>query len=155
MNIKSLFFLLLIKKSTSLHFLNMNKILDINHEINNKYDGLGKYKHFFQPNLFSTVDNYSELHDNIDFKDIPNKIIEKGGEESVKFISAMLPNVDSIGHRILHANDVYINSILNNDAIPHDIQKMLILTSIKAAQAGDNWGSHLLDFYYKLVDYFL
>ena len=79
----------------------------------------------------------------------------KAGNEVVKVISAGLPNVDSIGHKILHANDVYINSILNNNQIPHEVQKMLILSSIKLAQYGDDMGSKLLTLYYNLVDYCL
>ena len=74
------------------------------------------------------------------------------GKESVKFISSTLPHVDSIGHQILHANNIYINNVLNNPNIPHDIQKMLILASIKLAQYGDDMGSELLKLYYNIVD---
>ena len=73
----------------------------------------------------------------------------------VKLISAGLPRVDSIGHKILHANDIYINNILNNPNIPHDLQKTLILTSIKLAQYGDDMGSQLLQTYYNIVDFSL
>ena len=73
----------------------------------------------------------------------------------VKQLSAGLPHVDSIGHNILHANNLFINDILNNQYLNHELQKMIILTSIKLAQYGDNMGSSLLELYYKIVDYFL
>ena len=73
----------------------------------------------------------------------------------VKQLSASLPHVDSIGHNILHANNIFINDILNNPYLSHEMQKMIILTSIKLAQYGDNMGSSLLELYYNIVDYFL
>ena len=123
------------------------QIAKMNDNIYQHYDHLGKYKSWFEPNLFSTIHDFNK-DDVVDFS-------HKAGNEVVKIISAGLPNVDSIGHRILHANDVYINSILNNDNIPHEVQKMLILSSIKLAQYGDDMGSKLLTLYYNLVDYCL
>ena len=131
----------------------MEKGLAINKKIHIYYDKLGEYKQYFEPNLFSSIDYAKENYDTI--HNIQHEIPEYLGKQAVKTISAFLPHVDSIGHNILHANDVYINSILNNDAIPHEVQKKLILTSIKLAQMGDDWGSHLLTEYYNLVDYFL
>ena len=127
------------------------QIVKMNDNIYNQYDHLGKYKQWFEPNLFSTIHDYHShdiKHDVVD-------ISHKAGNEVVKIISEGLPKVDSIGHKILHANNVYINSILNNDNIPHEVQKMLILYSIKLAQYGDDMGSKLLSLYYNLVDYCL
>tara|TARA_B100000424_G_scaffold250354_1_gene225001 strand:- start:1 stop:489 length:489 start_codon:yes stop_codon:yes gene_type:complete len=129
-------------------------IQKINEKIYEQYDRLGEYKGYFEPNMFSTIhhitdkprDVYKELTDTIE---IMNQNV---GKESVKLISSALPHVDSIGHQILHANNVYINNILNNPNIPHDIQKMLILASIKLAQYGDDMGSELLKLYYNIVD---
>ena len=64
----------------------------------------------------------------------------------------MLPKVDNIGHNILHANNEFINDILNNNMIDHDTQKFIILSSIKLAQYGDDMGSSLLQLYYDIVD---
>ena len=141
---------------TNLSFVNSFKIptqqdmFKINDEIYNKYEHLGKHKQFFEPNLFSTIHN---INDNSN--DFFLKSSHKVGNEVVKTISAVLPHVDSIGHKILHANDIYINNILNNPNIPHEVQKTLILTSIKLAQYGDDMGSKLLTLYYNLVDYCL
>ena len=126
------------------------QIFKINDEIYDKYEHLGKHKQWVEPNLFSTVHDFNENHNHV-FSELSHKT----GNEIVKLISAGLPHVDSIGHNILHANDIYINNILNNPNIPHELQKMLILTSIKLAQYGDDMGSNLLTLYYNLVDYCL
>ena len=133
--------------------INYTPLLKINEKIYEKYDTLGEYKGYFEPNMFSTI------HDLTDRSDLYNKITmnielanQHVGKETVKYISSALPHVDSIGHQILHANNVYINNILNNPNIPHDLQKMLILSSIKLAQYGDDFGSELLQVYYNIVD---
>jgi acetate kinase len=74
------------------------------------------------------------------------------GEKIVKSISSFLPHVDSIGHKVLHANNEFINSILSMDTISDDLKKDIILFSIKLAQQGDDMGSVLLQWYYDLVD---
>lgn len=75
------------------------------------------------------------------------------GINIVKQISSFLPKVDTIGHKVLHANNEFINDILNlGDHVPHDTKKSIILLSIKMAQMGDDFGSHLLQIYYDLVD---
>tara|TARA_B100000524_G_C23631109_1_gene363150 strand:+ start:195 stop:653 length:459 start_codon:yes stop_codon:yes gene_type:complete len=127
-----------------------HQIVKINDDIYDKYEYLGKHKKWFEPNLFSTVHDF-----NHNSKDVLLDFSHKTGNEVVKLISAGLPHVDSIGHKILHANDIYINNILNNPNIPHELQKTLILTSIKLAQYGDDMGSNLLTLYYNLVDYCL
>ena len=124
----------------------------INHIIYNKYDTLGKYKQWFEPNIFSLIEHskpYEEL------KEIQEDIKVNVGNNVVKTISAALPHVDNIGHNILHANNIFINDILNNQMLDHDTQKAIILFSIKLAQHGDDMGSYLLQTYYNIVDYSL
>jgi len=133
--------------------INTKLIKNVNEKIYEEYDKLGEYKGYFEPNMFSTIHHMADKSDI--YKEITNTIEimnQNVGKESVKLISSALPNVDSIGHQILHANNVYINNILNNPNIPHDIQKMLILASIKLAQYGDDMGSELLKLYYNIVD---
>ena len=145
--------LLLLSSSIMVNSFNIptqNELFKINDEIYDKYEHLGKHKKWFEPNLFSTVHNFQENRN-----DVFSELSHKAGNEVVKLISGGLPHVDSIGHNILHANNIYINNILNNPNIPHDLQKMLILSSIKLAQYGDDMGSKLLTLYYNLVDYCL
>ena len=126
-------------------------ILNKNHEIYKNYDKLGNFKKYFEPNLFSEV----EKHHTIDLQHLSSEFKQNIGNNVVKQLSAGLPHVDSIGHNILHANNLFINDILNNQYLNHELQKMIILTSIKLAQCGDNMGSSLLELYYNIVDYFL
>ena len=128
------------------------ELYKINHMIYNKYDTLGKYKQWFEPNVFSLIEHskpYEEL------KEIQEDIKVNVGNNVVKTISAALPHVDNIGHNILHANNIFINDILNNQMLDHDTQKAIILFSIKLAQHGDDMGSYLLQTYYNIVDYSL
>lgn len=128
------------------------ELYKINHIIYNKYDTLGKYKQWFEPNIFSLIEHskpYEEL------KEIQEDIKVNVGNNVVKTISAALPHVDNIGHNILHANNIFINDILNNQMLDHDTQKAIILFSIKLAQHGDDMGSYLLQTYYNIVDYSL
>ena len=156
MKIFNVFFpLLFITSSKSFKFshVDFKPIVKANEKIYEKYDNLGEYKEYFEPNMFSTIhhltgksDIYQEINKNIELFN------QQAGKETVKFVSSALPHVDSIGHQILHANNIYINNILTNPNIPHDIQKMLILASIKLAQYGDDMGSELLKMYYNLVE---
>ncbi len=128
------------------------ELYKVNHIIYNKYDTLGKYKQWFEPNIFSLIEHskpYEEL------KEIQEDIKVNVGNNVVKTISAALPHVDNIGHNILHANNIFINDILNNQMLDHDTQKAIILFSIKLAQHGDDMGSYLLQTYYNIVDYSL
>ena len=67
-------------------------------------------------------------------------------------ISAFLPHFDQIGHNVLHANNEFVYKILSMQELPETIKKDLILTSIKMAQYGDDFGSYLLQMYYDIVD---
>lgn len=71
----------------------------------------------------------------------------------VKAISSLLPHVDTIGHRVLHADNEFIHYILNMDdaKIPHKWKTRIILFSIRMAQKGDEAGSHMLQWYYDIV----
>lgn len=133
--------------------LRLSHFLSLNNRIYEQYDKLGDSKQYFEPNLFSTIHDINKspniYHEFLDNIEILNQNI---GKETVKFVSSALPHVDQIGHQILHANNIYINDILNNPSIPHDIQKKLILISIKLAQYGDDMGSELLKLYYSLVE---
>lgn len=80
------------------------------------------------------------------------KDIYKPGVFIVKQISSILPHVDSIGHDILHANNEFINDVLNNPLINEHYKKDIILFSIKLAQHGDEMGSQLLQVYYNIVE---
>jgi hypothetical protein len=79
--------------------------------------------------------------------------IEKNtGYFFVKTISSVLPRVDSIGHKILHADDVFITEVLNTDIIPHELKGKIVLFTIKMSQNGDEFGRHLLQLYYDIVE---
>jgi hypothetical protein len=74
------------------------------------------------------------------------------GKFAVMKISAFLPHFDQIGHKVLHANNEFVYKILSMQELPETIKKDLILTSIKMAQYGDDFGSYLLQMYYDIVD---
>ena len=74
------------------------------------------------------------------------------GKMIVMKVSSMLPHFDSIGHKVLHANNEFICDILALDNLSDEYKKHLILLSIKMAQMGDNFGSYLLQVYYDIVD---
>lgn len=74
------------------------------------------------------------------------------GIQVVKSISSLLPKLDCIAPQILHANDQIIDTALNSDWLPADLQKKIVLNSIKFSQFGDNVGSYFLQMYYDLVD---
>ncbi len=73
----------------------------------------------------------------------------------VKTTSGLLPNADSVGHNVLHANKVIIDYLLDNNDIAMEYKKPIILFFIKTAQMGDNIGSHILSYYYDIVNHVL
>lgn len=77
------------------------------------------------------------------------------GKQIVLEISSLLPQVDTIGHDILHANNQFVVNVLANDQMSHEFKKDIILLSIKLAQYGDNLGSFFLQQYYNIVDYII
>jgi len=76
---------------------------------------------------------------------------QEQGEFLIKKISSIFPQVDSISHIVLHNSDILINCILNNDLLPLEQKKDIILFFIKMSQHGDATGSHILQFYHNLV----
>ena len=80
------------------------------------------------------------------------KLEKTVGYNIVKTISSILPHVDSIGHKILHADNEFITHIINMNSIPHDVKGQIILLSIKFAQYGDNFGTKILQLYYDIVE---
>jgi hypothetical protein len=73
-------------------------------------------------------------------------------EQLVKGVTGFLTKVDGFGGYVLHSNDVIINYILNNDLLPLEQKKSIILFFIKLSQYGDSTGSHILQFYHDLVN---
>jgi hypothetical protein len=120
-------------------------------------------QHYSPPSVFQTlpVKNFIPFHDlshyeNINhFSDKGNHISEEVGKNIVLSVSAGLPKFDSVGHKILSANHDFISNILHNEFLSHAIKKDIILASIKLAQMGDDMGSHILQYYYNLVEYCL
>ena len=78
-----------------------------------------------------------------------NKIL---GKKVVLGISSLLPKVDTIGHKVLHANNEFISDILSHDVLNDHLKKEIVLASIRLAQYGDDMGSHLLQMYYNIVE---
>ena len=91
--------------------------------------------------------------DNLDkILEIPISEDKDLGRFIVEQTSSLLPHVDTIGHKVLHANNEFITYILNLHTLPDNIKKEIVLFSIRLAQYGDNAGAHMLQFYYDLVD---
>ena len=70
----------------------------------------------------------------------------------VKSTSGLLPQADSIAHHVLSANKMVIDNLLDNDCIPSEFKKPIILFFIELAQAGDSTGSHILSIYHEIVN---
>lgn len=79
-------------------------------------------------------------------------IQQETGKEIVLQISNMLPKFDTVGHDILRANHDFIDNVLYNELLSHEVKKSLILGSIKLAQHGDDMGSFILQQYYNIVE---
>jgi hypothetical protein len=82
-----------------------------------------------------------------------NELIQTSPEIFVvKSISSLLPYVDTVGHDILHANDVFVSSVIQMN-IPYEVKSFIIVSSIKLARLGDNIGSFMLQQYLHIVQY--
>ena len=77
---------------------------------------------------------------------------QEKGKDIVLKVSSSLPQFDSVGHNILSANHDFIQTILSEEHLPHEVKKSIILLSIKLSQYGDDMGSHILQQYYNIVD---
>jgi len=98
----------------------------------------------FDPGLFfpfSPIDHQQLEH-----------IRTETGKEIVLQVSDFLPKFDTVGHKILSANHNFIQDVLANEVLSHEMKKAAILGSIKLAQYGDDMGSLILQQYYNLVD---
>ena len=111
-------------------------------------------KAFICPSIYHNPNQIKQLDINM----INNNILDitindkTSGKILVEKISALLPKVDSIGHNVLHANNEFIDYILNNTNYSDIMKKNIILASIKLAIIGDQFGSELLQLYYNIVD---
>tara|TARA_Y100000816_G_scaffold77983_1_gene52963 strand:+ start:4948 stop:5376 length:429 start_codon:yes stop_codon:yes gene_type:complete len=104
------------------------------------------------------LSNNNNIFDNLDsshFKSFLEHTEKDIGKFTVLKISSLLPHFDSIGHKILHANNEFVVQVLANPHISDSFKKDLILNAIKLAQHGDDFGSQLLQMYYDIVDYSL
>ena len=81
-----------------------------------------------------------------------NLLNQDQSEIVVKKITGFLTSVDGFGGYVLHANDVLINMILNNDLLKMETKKSIVLFFIQMSQNGDATGSHILQFYHDLVN---
>ena len=138
----------------NLHKINTDKI-----DISKKLD---IQNHFFPfsdndspVSKLSNIDTHNCLINNFDPEHI-KAIIEMKEKEIGKHIvikiSSLLPHFDGIGHKVLHANNEFISYILGLENMTDGLKKEIILLSIRIAQMGDNFGSHLLQMYYDIVD---
>jgi len=73
----------------------------------------------------------------------------------VQSLSNTLPQFDSISHIVLNTNSKLISYVLNDEFIPPQIKKDIILLTIKMTQEGDNMGGHILELYYNIVNHIL
>lgn len=80
-----------------------------------------------------------------------NDIGHEIGYMMVKAISAILPHVDTIGHKVLHMDDEIINYFLNLDSLSPELKKQIILGIIHISQQGDHIGAQMLQLYYDIV----
>lgn len=73
----------------------------------------------------------------------------------VQSLSNTLPQYDSISHIVLNTNSRLISYVLNDEFIPPQIKKDIILLTIKITQEGDNMGGQILELYYNIVNHIL
>lgn len=92
--------------------------------------------------------NNCELLDKIitpEFRETATKLM-------IKSMSDTLPQFDSISHIVLNTNSRLISYVLEDELIPPQIKKDIILLTIKMTQEGDNMGGQILELYYNIVD---
>ena len=140
----------MIKRLIFIIFIGINNAFVINTNV--AYKQLLSHKQL-QSNVMRSniklIDNKYTVFDKILDITVKDKYI---GKIIVEQISSMLPRVDSIGHKILHANNEFIDYILNDTSYSEIMKKKIVLASIKLAIMGDDFGSHLLQLYYDIVD---
>ena len=89
----------------------------------------------------------------IDLMSIP-KVNPEVAVSLVKASTAILPQFDSIGHNVLHANQVLINQLLDSGIDPI-LKKKIILQVIQLTKQGDDMGGKILQDYYNFINYLL
>ena len=167
MNLKATLYILLIASTQGLSTLkNYNTFFPFK---NLHFNNLGN-NNFENNNLSPVLNNvdkinnkflneYNILNHECHLKDKISYFIEDNqrniGRQIVMKISSFLPEFDQIGHNVLHANNEFISYILSLDYVNDVLKKEIILTSIKFAQYGDDFGSYLLQMYYDIVNYSL
>lgn len=97
------YFFLIFPLLTGSHGLNSHFLIKTSNNIYNKYNFLGEYKSYFEPNLFSSIHDLTEYKQN-KIEHFSNLI----GNEVVKFVSSALPQVDQIGHQILQIGRAHV-----------------------------------------------
>ncbi len=124
-------------------FLNIFQIDAFNYNSNK----IIKYK---KNKINSIVMNYNVCPDYLD--KYTKFLNEDQSETVVKSITGFLTKVDGLGGYILHTNDILINCILNNNLLPIENKKSIILFLIQFSQEGDSMGSHILQLYHDIVN---
>ena len=130
-------------------FLNIETSFSFSNNLNNK---------IIIPKYSSKIYKNKNINMNINHNICPeylekftNLLDQEKSEQLVKGVTGFLTKVDGFGAYVLHTNDVIINCILNNDLLPLEQKKSIILFFIKMSQHGDATGSHILQFYHDLV----
>lgn len=70
----------------------------------------------------------------------------------IELSSKLLPNIDTIGHKLLLNNEIVIKQILEIENIPIHIRKILVLDIIKITEYGDKFGGFILSNYHDIVN---
>ena len=97
------------------------------------------------------LDNPCQLFDKL----LTPEVKESSSKIIVKSLSNTLPQFDSISHIVLNTNSKIIAHALENDFIPDQLKKDIILLTIKMTQEGDNMGGQILELYYNIVNHIL
>ena len=133
------FIFLMMISSNAFHFHHFPFL----HNIHFSLDHLINFHHELKNNL----DTANSISNDIDL-DLKTKFIY----DVVRKSSNILPNVDSIGHHVLHLNNMLINKVLDNKFIDYCQKKKIILEIINLTRKGDDTGSFILQKYYDLID---
>jgi hypothetical protein len=98
-----------------------------------------------------TISNNCDLLEKI----LGSEITQANSKIIVQSLSNTLPQFDSISHIVLNTNSRLISYVLNDEFIPPQIKKDIILLTIKMTQEGDNMGGQILELYYNIVNHIL
>ena len=111
----------------------------------------------FLPNPINLIKVSPTNFDFIVDKEILNHdFINKININIVDKVAKIIPNIDSnIGHNVVLLDKAIVINLLNDDLVPTEIKKEIILFIIKITQEGDNIGSFILSNYYNLVQHIL